>query len=142
MENIKILVVDDSHTMRQILSSMITKIGYQNVMTLSGGDKAVEIFASHKVDLLFLDLEMPGLSGMDTLKEIKQLCDTTYVIIISGASTAANVKQAFTLGASGFIVKPFNLNMIEDAFVQFKKFHASSQANQIARQGRLRAAVT
>jgi len=142
MDNIKILVVDDSRSMRQILSGTITQMGYQSVMTVSDGDKAVKVFQSHKVDLLFLDLEMPGLSGMDTLKQIKQLCETTYVIIISSASTASNVKQAFSLGASGFIVKPFNLSMIEDALTQFKKYYTSSQENQAARQGRLRAAVT
>ena len=142
MGEIKILVVDDSPSMRQLLSSSITQMGYQNVMTLCDGAKAVKIFESKKIDLVFLELDMPGLSGMDTFKKIKQLCATTYVVIISSASTADNVKQAFTLGASGFIVKPFNLHMIEDALAQFEKYCASSQEEQIARQDRLRAAMT
>jgi response regulator of citrate/malate metabolism len=66
---------------------------------------------------------------MDTLKEIKQLCSTTYVVIISSASTANNVK-------------PFNLQMIEDALKKYKKFKLSSEDKKHERQQRLRSAIS
>lgn len=122
MRNINVLIVDDSRSMRQILSGCITQMGYQNIKTLSDGNKAVEYFQTKTADLIFLDLEMPGISGLETLTKIKQLCSSTYVVIISGASTAHNVKQAFALGAQGFIVKPFTLNMIEGSLNKFKTF--------------------
>jgi DNA-binding NtrC family response regulator len=142
MESAKVLVVDDSRSMRQVLSGTISQMGFQNIKTVSDGDKADSLFKTNKIDLLFLDLEMPGLSGMDTLKKIKQLCATTYVVIISSASTANNVKQAFRLGASGFIVKPFNLQMIEDALNQYKKFKLSPEYKKREREDRLRSAIS
>jgi two-component system response regulator YesN len=66
MDSAKVLVVDDSRSMRQVLSGTISQMGYQNIKTVSDGDQAVSLLKTNKIDLLFLDLEMPGLSGMDT----------------------------------------------------------------------------
>ena len=123
MDDVKVLIVDDSLSMRQVLSSCIMQMGFQNIKTVDDGSKAVELFTKLKVDLMFLDLEMPGIGGMETIKSVKKLCSSTYVVIISSVSTANNVKQAFSLGARGFIVKPFTLQMIEGSLLKFKKYH-------------------
>ena len=59
MHKVKVLIVDDSRSMRQVLSGCITQMGFQNIKTLSNGDKAVELFKSQTADLLFLVVPVP-----------------------------------------------------------------------------------
>ena len=63
---------------------------------------------------------MPGIDGLATLKLIKKLDPNAYVVMVTGAGTITNVKLALSLGAKGFIVKPFSQSKIEEAVVNFR----------------------
>ncbi len=102
-----ILIVDDEVGPRESLR-MILKPMY-DVHTAENGEEAVNFITQKKVDLVTLDLKMPGLSGIDVLKEIKKLQHDTEAIIVTGYGTLSNAQEAIRYGAGDFISKPFNV---------------------------------
>jgi DNA-binding NtrC family response regulator len=102
-----ILVVDDEAGPRESLR-MILKPLYE-VHTASGGQEALRLIQDKDIDVVTLDLNMPGLSGIDVLKEIRKLKPNTEVIVITGYGTLNNAQEAIRFGAGDFISKPFNV---------------------------------
>jgi putative two-component system response regulator len=102
-----ILVVDDEAGPRESLR-MVLKPLYE-VHTASDGQEALRLIQNKDIDVVTLDLNMPGLSGIDTLKEIRKLKPDTEVIVITGYGTLNNAQEAIRLGAGNFISKPFNV---------------------------------
>jgi DNA-binding NtrC family response regulator len=101
------LVVDDEAGPRESLR-MILKPLY-DVHTASNGQEALQLIQSKDIDVVTLDLNMPGLSGIDVLKEIRNLRPKTEVIVITGYGTLNNAQEAIRFGAGDFISKPFNV---------------------------------
>ena len=79
------------------------------VHTASDGQEALQLIQSKDIDVVTLDLNMPGLSGIDVLKEIRNLRPNTEVIVITGYGTLNNAQEAIRFGAGDFISKPFNV---------------------------------
>lgn len=102
-----ILIVDDEVGPRESLR-MILKPIYE-VYTASNGHEALQFISREKIDLVTLDLKMPGISGIDVLKEIKKLHSDIEVVIITGYGTLTNAVEAIRYGAVDFISKPFNV---------------------------------
>jgi DNA-binding NtrC family response regulator len=95
----KILIVDDGKDFREALSDFLTLFGYQ-VQEASDGRKALELLRKDRnVDLVLLDVHMPGLSGMEVLAKIKQTTPQLSVILLTGDSAqdiAASVPKGYT----------------------------------------------
>ena len=107
-----ILVVDDVEEQRKIASGMLKELGY-SVVSVSSGEEAVEYLATHKVDLLVLDMIMdPGMDGLDTYKKILEIRPGQKAIIASGFSETDRVKEVQRLGAGAYIKKPLLLEKI------------------------------
>ncbi len=102
-----VLVVDDELGPRESLR-MILKPVYP-VMTVGTGEEALEIMGTHRIDLVTLDLRMPGIPGIEVLKEIKKTSPDVEVIIVTGFGTLATAVEAIRYGAMDFISKPFNV---------------------------------
>jgi DNA-binding NtrC family response regulator len=102
-----LLVVDDEVGPRESLR-MILKPLYE-VYTASGGQEALRFIENKDIDVVTLDLSMPGLSGIDILKEIKKLRPNTEVIVITGYGTLNNAQEAIRFGAGDLISKPFDV---------------------------------
>jgi len=102
-----VLVVDDEFGPRESLR-MILKPLYE-VHTASDGYEALRAINERKFDVVTLDLKMPGLSGIDVLKEIKKLRPETEVIIITGYGSLENASEAVRWGTGDFLSKPFNV---------------------------------
>ena len=102
-----ILIVDDEAGPRESLR-MILKPIYK-IHTAANGKEALELIQKENIDLVTLDLNMPGLSGVDVLKEIKKIKSDVEVIIITGYGTLKNAQEVIRHGASDFISKPFNV---------------------------------
>jgi len=102
-----VLVVDDEFGPRESLR-MILKSMYE-VHTAENGQEAINFISQKKVDLVTLDLRMPGLSGIEVLQEIKKLQPDIEVIIVTGYGTLTNAQEAIRYGAADFISKPFNV---------------------------------
>ena len=102
-----ILIVDDEVGPRESLR-MILKSMYE-VHTAKNGQEAINFISQKKVDLVTLDLNMPGLSGIEVLQEIKKLQPDIEVMIVTGYGTLRNAQEAIRFGAGDFISKPFNV---------------------------------
>jgi putative two-component system response regulator len=102
-----ILVVDDEAGSRESLRMILKPI--YDIHTAENGQEAINFLSQKKVDLVTLDLNMPGLSGIETLQEIRKLQPDIEVMIITGYGTLSNAQEAIRLGAGDFISKPFNV---------------------------------
>lgn len=113
-----ILIVDDEMGPRESLR-MILKPHY-DVYTAADGKEGLNILRQTKIDVVTLDLKMPGLSGLDVLREIRKYHPDVEVVIITAYGSPQNVKEANRYGARSFICKPFNsmelINYIHQIF--------------------------
>ena len=102
-----VLVVDDEFGPRESLRMILKPI--YDVHAVDNGQDALDFLCRENVDLVTLDLRMPGLSGIDVLREIKKMRHETEVVVITGYGTMNTAVEAFRLGAVDFIFKPFNV---------------------------------
>lgn len=113
----KILIVDDDFDIVQSLESRLQWLGYQ-VFTAQDGLPALGIINREKPALVLLDLELPTLSGLELLKRLPQLSHIPPVIIMTAFGSIERAVEAMKLGASDFIIKPFDQEYLK---VQIKK---------------------
>ena len=102
-----ILIVDDEVGPRESLRMILAPL--YDVHTVESGQEALNFICREKVDLVTLDLKMPGLSGIDVLREIKNFQPDIDVIIVTGYGSLTNAQDAIRFGAGDFISKPFNV---------------------------------
>jgi len=103
-----ILIVDDEQQQREVTGTMLSMLGY-TVHTVAGGDEAIAYLRDHSVDLLLLDMIMPGLNGRQTYEQIIKRHPGQKALFISGFSKDQEVERGLNLGIDGFIKKPFTL---------------------------------
>ncbi len=101
-----IMVVDDDPRMRQSVQDLLSMHGYKCQLA-SDGQEALDVMSRQSIDLLLLDLNMPGIHGHNVLEQVKKDYPFTDVIIISGETTFDNATQALRQGAEDFIRKPY-----------------------------------
>jgi DNA-binding NtrC family response regulator len=115
----RILVVDDEAVIRESLRRVLAAEGY-TVETFSSGPPAVERMLENFFDLVITDLKMPGMSGIDVLKQVKALQPEVPIIMITGYSTVDTAVEAMKNGAVDYVAKPFTpeeiLKKVESAF--------------------------
>jgi len=102
-----ILVVDDELGVRESLRMILAPI--YEVHTAANGEEALKIVRSQNIDLVTLDLKMPGISGIDVLREIKSIKSDIEVIIVTAYGTINNADEAVRYGAGEFVLKPFEV---------------------------------
>lgn len=105
-----ILVVDDSATMRRVLIQSLEKIGFPKVIPASSGEEALEILSKNPIDLVVLDIEMPGMNGLAVLWMMRRdpLLKEIPVIVISGAEELDTAATCIEAGAEDYLHKPYN----------------------------------
>jgi len=107
MKKYRILVVDDEEIMRSSLSDWLKENGYE-AMAVEDGYKAIEQVKREDYDLAIVDLKMPGMDGIETMKKINKIKSDLPVIIITAYATIETAVLAMKEGAADYIVKPFN----------------------------------
>lgn len=110
----KILIIDDEDIQRDIAAIMLSRLDYIPTAVCSG-EEAVSFLKSHKVDLLLLDMIMPGMNGRETYERIIALHPGQKAVIATGFSETDEVKKAQAMGAGAFIKKPYTLNQLGKA---------------------------
>jgi UDP-3-O-[3-hydroxymyristoyl] N-acetylglucosamine deacetylase len=103
-----VLVVDDEASIRQSLEGILKDEGIA-VVTASDGESAITQLSAHRPALVLLDIWMPGMDGVETLKRIKEISPETPVVMISGHATISTALTATRLGALDFLEKPLEL---------------------------------
>jgi PAS domain S-box-containing protein len=102
-EDLLILVVDDEQDTRDACERILTKMGYP-VLTAEGGSKALKLIEANPVSIVLLDLKMPGVDGIDILRQVDE---SILVVVITGYATIETAIEAMKLGAYDFLPKPF-----------------------------------
>ena len=108
----KILVVDDEITICNLIKEFLSRKGY-DVYTASDGRTAIAKVKEIRPHIVLLDIMMPGMGGIDTLKEIKKVDPRVGVIMVSAISDEELGKRAIQLGACDYITKPVNFDYLE-----------------------------
>ena len=111
----KILIVDDAAFMRMMIKDILTKNGYEVAAEAENGLKAVEKYAEVRPNLVLMDITMPEMDGIQSLKKIKELDPAANVIMCSAMGQQAMVIEAIQSGAKDFIVKPFQAERVLEA---------------------------
>lgn len=114
----KILVCDDSILARRQLKNVISIFGNPSIIEASDGLEAVSLFKEEMPDLVFLDLVMPNLDGMEALKQMLAINVNAKIVIVSSVGTKETLLEAVKLGAREFIQKPFSEFQIINALTK------------------------
>jgi DNA-binding NtrC family response regulator len=106
-----VLIVEDDDKMRDLLRKIISLEGY-DVTLADNGNSALTLFEKNSYDIVLTDIKMPGLNGLELLKQIKRISSGTYVIIMTAFGTINSAVEAMKQGAYDYISKPFKLDEI------------------------------
>jgi two-component system nitrogen regulation response regulator NtrX len=128
-----VLIVDDEPSILQSLSGLLYDEGFE-VMTATNGYEALKIIDSESPDLVLLDIWMPGIDGIETLKEIKKNNAFIQVIIISGHGTIETAVKATKLGAFDLIEKPLSIDKVIVAINNALNFRRLEEENRYLRK--------
>lgn len=107
----RILVVDDEEDVLEFLSDEFASRGYE-VDTANNGARAIEKLIEYKPHLMLLDMRMPGMSGIETLKQAKEINPNVSVIMVTAVHDEDVAKEAMNCGAKDYITKPIDLTYL------------------------------
>ncbi len=110
----KILVVDDMPLMRHVLINMLRQLDYKDIVVATEGLQALNILQNQMFDLVITDLHMPKMDGITLLDNIRKDAELKNlpVLMVTCEDSSSTVKKAINAKVSGFIVKPFNMNVL------------------------------
>ena len=113
MSSAKVLLVDDEKDLTDILSERLQMRDLE-VYTASSGPEAIELAGQHRFDTVILDLQMPGMDGIETLKRLLRADADLQVIVLTGHGTISKSVEAMKVGAAEFFEKPIDIQVLSD----------------------------
>jgi len=117
----KILIADDSKFMRRLIRLNVERLGHVVVAEAEDGAIAVEAYRKHNPDVVFIDMVMPNMNGLEAISAIIEFDSSARVIMCSSMGHASYVHEAIVRGARDFIVKPFNPEKIKESLSKILK---------------------
>ena len=109
MQDMKLMLVDDETRFLATTKKLLTKKGY-DVLTADSGAQALNVLASKTVHVVILDVKMPGMDGLETLRAIKKNFPLVEVIMLTGHGTVESAVEGLKLGATDFLNKPADID--------------------------------
>jgi CheY-like chemotaxis protein len=125
----KILVVDDSASMRTLLGSLLASHGHDVVASLEDGSRLLDVVRAARPELICLDYELPGRDGLQLLAEINANAPGIDVVMMTSSTDPGVRHRAADAGAAGFIAKPFGQGQIIDELAQVAAMRARARAS-------------
>lgn len=110
----RVLVVDDEPDARELLQAFLTGKGYE-VLTASDGEEALQRVKAERPHLIFLDVRMPKMDGLEVLKRVREFDQEVGVIMVTAVREEDIGRQALQLGAFDYITKPLDLKYLEQS---------------------------
>ena len=132
-DSIRILVVDDEASQRELVSGYLKKQGFE-VFTAGGGDSALELFRQAPMELILTDQRMPGLSGLDLLKAAREINPETQVIVMTAYGSVETAVAAMRDGAADYVSKPLNLEELRQKIQRIVEQHRLYAENRALRE--------
>ena len=111
----RVMIVDDALFMRQMISKILLSEGYDICAEASSGREAVEKYKEFKPDGVLLDITMPNMDGLTTLKELLKMDPGARVAMVTAMGQQSMVMEALKTGAKDFVVKPFPPERLQKA---------------------------
>ena len=125
MREFNVLVVDDEDEFREMTSKILTKRGLK-VLSAESGEKALEVLEHSRIDVVLLDVKMPGIDGIETLRRISSLKPLVEVVLLTGHASVESGIEGMKLGAFDYLMKPIEidplLEKLEEAYEK-KRLH-------------------
>jgi len=115
-KDLTVLIVDDFVTMRRIVRKILRDLDFQNIIEAEDGSAALDVLKTTKVDLIVSDWNMPRMTGLDLLREVRgtdSLKDTPFLMVTAEAQKE-NIVEAVKAKVSNYIVKPFTAATLEE----------------------------
>jgi len=133
---IKVLIVEDDPMVAALNKKYVEQVAGFMVSGIAGNtDKAREFLSQVEIDLILLDIHMPGLNGIEFLGWIREQKRNLDVILITAASEIQQIQQALRLGAADYLIKPFEFSRFQDALLQYKNnYHKLQDKNRVSQQ--------
>jgi len=110
----RILIVDDEQTVRDVLAEYFTEQGYA-VATAESGRDALKVLESFRPDLVLLDIRMPGIDGVETLRRLREVAPAVSVIMVTANEDVALARDTLKIGAVDYVSKPFDFAYLEQS---------------------------
>lgn len=112
----RILVVDDSSTMRRIIINTLNKLGYGEILEASNGREGIERLAANPVDLIVTDWNMPEMTGIEFIRAVRANDKTKGLPVLMVTTNAAkdDIVEALKAGVNNYVVKPFTPDTIKE----------------------------
>ena len=107
------IIVDDDVQITELFSELMTLQGLDVLAIGHTGIDAIKLYDKHKPDVVFLDVEMPKLNGIQALKEIKEIDSSANVVIVTGSTSGDIEKQLKQNGVTEIVYKPFDIKKID-----------------------------
>ncbi len=121
MEKMKMMLVDDEERFLSTTKKLLSRKGY-DVFTATSGAEALEELRVHNIHVVILDVKMPGMDGIETLKAIKRTYPLVEVIMLTGHGTIDSAVEGLKSGATDYLTKPTDVrDLIEKAEEAFEK---------------------
>lgn len=128
MSERKILITDDRAGIRSLLKEVLQESGYE-VLTAAGGQEGIKIVQENTIDIVLLDMKMPGMDGLETLRLIKKAQPNVKVIIMTAYEDMEIIKEVQKRGASCYISKPFDIEELLSTIKRLLKKSAEAALN-------------
>lgn len=106
VQDLRVLICDDSMFARKKLNMTIAGFGVKEIYEAADGEEAIAKYKEHKPDVVFMDIVMPKVTGLDALKQIVEDDPDAKVIMASSVGTQGHLKEALKAGAADFLQKP------------------------------------
>ena len=115
-KNMKILIVDDFSTMRRIIKNLLRDLGFTNTVEADDGTTALPILKLGSIDFLVTDWNMPGMSGIDLLRQVRadEKLKHLPVLMVTAEAKREQIIEAAQAGVNGYVVKPFTAQALKD----------------------------
>lgn len=112
----KILIVDDFSTMRRIIKNLLRDLGFTNTQEADDGQTALPMLKTGDFDFLVTDWNMPGMSGIDLLKEVRadSKLSSLPVLMVTAEAKRDQIIEAAQAGVNGYVVKPFTAQVLKE----------------------------
>jgi len=111
----KLLIVDDSLIVRNAIQRLAASQNVTEIYQARDGEEAIELFLQHRPELVTMDLTMPRVDGLGCLARLNEMNAEASILVISALNSHATAMEAISLGACGFIVKPFTASELSEA---------------------------
>ena len=114
----KILLVDDSRTIRNIQKNVLKQIGHENVAEASDGVEALSAIGNERPDLVLVDWNMPNMDGITLVRKIRQSDKVLPMIMVTTEAEKSRVVEALQAGVNNYVVKPFTVETLAEKINQ------------------------